>query len=61
MEPNESLERLSLVLIGIAVGVLVGAVLHEIQVASYGVWIIEIFLFVTIFFLREVAYKKGSK
>lgn len=61
MTPNENLERLSLVLIGVVVGVLIGSVTERNQVTPYDILIIVIFLLILTAFLRDVAYRRGNE
>lgn len=57
---NESLERLSLVLIGMAIGVLFGAIIQSQShpLTEFDILITVILLVVTVVLLREGPYKK---
>ncbi|KKM74223.1 hypothetical protein LCGC14_1402420 [marine sediment metagenome] len=60
MKPHESLDRLSLVLIGMATGVIFGAIIQSQShpLTEFDILITVTLLVVTEFLLREWPYKK---
>lgn len=61
MNKNEALERLGLVLLGIAIGVIFGALIVNFPITDYDVLIVTLILLACVFMLQESVRISGDK